>query len=136
MKKKEYPDITLRCIQVYNEWKGKDYHKTYRDFGELIGVTHTTVYDIMNNKRKPSQNFIHKICDKLNYQYEWVNFGTGDKKAKQGSRKLIDIQKMQQEITELKVENRLIRNRMAAQDKEIEDLKEKISQIFHGQFAK
>ncbi len=72
-KKEEISSVNYRINTIINELK-----LTNREFGEVLGVTETTVRNL-RKKALVKDIYIDVISNKWNYNYEWIKNGEGDK---------------------------------------------------------
>ena len=116
---KTLPGEAKRLNQIIEEFGG-----TYKDFAKLIPVSESAVSYWANGKRAIPSYAIKAICFRLGYAMEWFIFGTGPRKAKREDVKLItEVKELRAEMQMMLQENRAMKARMIAYEKDLEELK-------------
>lgn len=112
-------DETKRLIEVYNDFGG-----TQKSFGDLFGLTQTTIHRMLTGKASVTQKVTRVVCYRLGYNPAWFIAGEGNKKGKDGSVKLVtDINKLRVEYEIAINKILLLEARMGGYEKELENIR-------------
>lgn len=54
-----------------------NFNKSQEEFGNILGVTKSTISLLETKKREPSERLIRDICREFNVNEDWLRHGTG-----------------------------------------------------------